>query len=44
MLEGEIYKIWKVGAVQDDFKVNQKRISVIKNKKLCVKTQISVEK
>lgn len=30
MLEGEMYRIQKVGAVQDDFKVNQKKSSPIK--------------
>lgn len=30
MFEGEIYRIWKLGAIQDDFKVNQKRIVLLR--------------
>lgn len=30
MLEEEIYRIWKLGAVQDDFKVSYKRMVLLR--------------
>lgn len=33
MLEGEIYRTWKVGTVQDDFKVSWKRFGALKKNK-----------